>query len=58
MINIDFETRSKTNLLTDGAYNYLADPSTEVICMAWAQDGGKPQLWHPGDEIPACFMTS
>ena len=58
MINIDFETRSQTNLLTDGAYNYFTDPSTEVICMAYAQDGGEPAIWHPGEEIPACFMTS
>ena len=56
MINIDFETRSKTNLLTEGLYNYASCPSTEVIVMCYAVDGGEVQTWHPGDPVPDCFQ--
>ena len=35
---IDFETRSRCNLLTAGAYNYSLDASTEVLCMSYAFD--------------------
>ena len=52
MISIDFETRSETNLLTDGMYNYASCPSTEIICMAYAIDDEEPKLWHRGEPIP------
>ena len=55
MINIDFETRSAVDLLTEGVYNYAMDPSTEVICMAYSVDGQEPELWLPGDPVPECF---
>ena len=32
---IDFETRSVSNIKTDGTYNYCAHPSTEAICLGW-----------------------
>ena len=32
---LDFETRSKCNLLTDGADNYAQDPTTEVLCCGF-----------------------
>lgn len=57
MISIDFETRSKTNLLTDGVYNYASCPSTEIICMAYSVDGVAPELWLPGDLVPAVFAS-
>ena len=55
MISIDFETRSKTDLLTDGVYNYASCPSTEIICMAYSTDGEDPRLWLPGEPVPADF---
>ena len=58
MISIDFETRSKTNLLTDGVYNYASCPSTEVICMYYSVDGQEPLGWHPGDPIPEVFAET
>lgn len=47
VLHIDFETRSRVNLIAHGAYAYAQDPSTEIICMAWAFDDEEPQLWHP-----------
>ena len=35
-INIDFETRSTTDLRKTGVYKYVEDPNTDVWCMAWA----------------------
>lgn len=55
MISIDFETRSATDLLTAGVYNYASCPTTEVICMAYAEMGGEPALWTPGMPVPGHF---
>ena len=55
MINIDFETSSATDLLTEGVYNYATCPSTQVICMAYSVDGQEPLLWHPGEPVPDVF---
>ena len=48
----DFETRSRCNLLTAGAYNYSLDPSTEVLCMSYAFDDEDVQTWLPGTPFP------
>ena len=58
----DWETRSKCDLIARGAGNYVADPSTEVLCFAaviphdiapW-----RILIWHPFGEItvPAMFV--
>lgn len=47
---IDFETRSKCNLITDGASNYGLDPTTEILCLAMVyKDPAKDKewLWYP-----------
>jgi DNA polymerase bacteriophage-type len=45
---IDFETRSKVDLRKVGAHAYAEHPSTEVLCLAWAEEGDKePRLWSP-----------
>ena len=49
----DIETRSKISLQKVGAARYAADPSTEVLNMAFAVDRGPTQLWRPDDPIPA-----
>lgn len=51
-ISIDFETYSEADLKAIGAYNYAADPSTEVLCMAWAIDDEAPEIWLPDDVFP------
>ena len=54
----DIETRSKISLQKVGAARYAADPSTEVLNMAFAVDHGPAQLWRPGDPIPAEFFEA
>ena len=58
ILSIDLETRSATNLLTAGVYNYASCPSTEIICMAYAEDDTEPHLWHPGDPVPEAFYAA
>ena len=52
ILYIDFETRSRCNLLTDGVYNYAQDPSTEVLCMSYAFDDEEVKTWLPHDAFP------
>lgn len=35
-----------------GVYRYAEDPTTDVLCMAYAFDDEEPELWVPGDQIP------
>jgi len=49
-IILDFETRSKCNLLERGTSNYALDSSTEILCMAMVyKDPSKDKewLWYP-----------
>jgi DNA polymerase len=54
----DIETRSTINLETAGAWRYASDPTTEVLCLAYATDDGEPQIWVPGDPIPVEAFTT
>lgn len=48
MITLDFETRSKADLKRVGSYRYALDPSTTILCLAWAYDDEDDvHLWHP-----------
>jgi len=49
---LDFETRSECYLPARGVYNYAQDPSTQVLCMAWALDDGEVSVWTPGEPFP------
>ena len=40
----DYETRSNANLPKVGVDKYAADPSTEVLCAAYAVDDGPVQV--------------
>jgi DNA polymerase len=53
MIDIDFETRSKADIMECGAWRYSEDPSTEVLCMQWSVNGAEPELWIPGMPSPS-----
>jgi DNA polymerase len=53
---IDIETRSVTNLRECGAHTYAFHPTTSVLCLAWALDDEAPQLWLPGDPVPAVLQ--
>lgn len=52
-ITIDFETRSKCDLKTHGAWKYSQDPTTEVLCMAFKEGINASQLWVN----PSFFFT-
>lgn len=49
---VDFETRSRVDLPSKGAYNYCQDRSTEVLCMAYAFDDEDVQVWMPDEPFP------
>lgn len=50
MITFDFETKSYADLTKVGAWAYSEDPTTEVICCAWAIDDGPIETWWPGKD--------
>jgi DNA polymerase len=56
VLHRDFETRSRVLLRKVGSHKYAADPSTEVLCAAYAVDDSPIQLWIPGNPAPAEFF--
>jgi DNA polymerase len=52
----DIETRSAVSLRECGASTYAADPTTQVLCLAYAVDDEEPQLWLPTDPTPSVFL--
>src|SRR5215475_14584697 len=58
VLHRDYETRSHAILKTVGTYKYATDPSTEVLCCAYAVDGEPVQLRTPGDPVPAEFVEA
>jgi DNA polymerase bacteriophage-type len=54
----DIETRSTVRLETVGAWHYAAAPATEILCVGFAVDNAEPQIWTPGDPIPAAFLAA
>jgi DNA polymerase len=54
MITLDFETRSRCDLVSKGLHVYARDPSTEVLCVAWKFDDGPTQVAkYPSQELIA-----
>lgn len=53
----DFETRSAASLKS-GPIKYASDPSTEVLCCAFAVDDGPIRTWVPTDPIPHEFVEA
>lgn len=58
MLYLDFESRSTCDIWSAGAYVYAADPSTEVLCLAYAVDDGEVKLWLPGMPVPQEFFDA
>jgi DNA polymerase bacteriophage-type len=50
--HMDAELRSRIALDVAGVSRYARDPSTEVLCVAWAVDDGAPNIWRQGDPPP------
>lgn len=49
----DVESRSRCDLKKHGSRRYWADPSTEVLCIAWFDtDTEEPGYWVPGMPCP------
>jgi len=44
---LDFETQSKYDITVGGAWNYSKDPSTDILCLAYAVDDKSPKMWIP-----------
>lgn len=51
-VHLDFETFSFLDVRKVGGCRYAEDDSTELLCAAYALDGGKPRLWTPDHEEP------
>jgi DNA polymerase len=58
VLHRDYETRSRVILKLVGAHRYAADPSTEVLCCAYAVDNDPVQLWRPSDPVPPEFLAA
>jgi DNA polymerase len=58
VLHRDYETRSQLALKVVGAHRYAADPSTAVLCCAYAVDDDPVQLWRPGDPVPVEFAEA
>jgi hypothetical protein len=54
----DIETRSAADLNKLGARRYAADPTTTVLCIAYAVDDEEPAIWTPGLPVPQPFIEA
>jgi DNA polymerase len=52
ILYVDFETRSRVGLTTQGAYTYAQDLSTEILCMSYAFGDEDVQTWTPNVPFP------
>ncbi len=46
-VHLDFEIRSAVNLKNHGAFRWLEDPSSRILCLAYSIDGAPVSLWWP-----------
>jgi DNA polymerase len=58
VLHRDFETRSRVSIKKVGTHKYAADPSTEVLCIAYAVDDGPVQLWISGNPVPHVWFEA
>lgn len=47
LAHIDYETKSIIDIRKCGVYKYARDPSTDILCMAYAFDHEPTKLWTP-----------
>lgn len=50
--SLDWETRSACDLKAHGLAIYAEDPTTDILCAAWAFEGEEPIGWLPGEPCP------
>ena len=58
VLHRDYETRSRAVLKIVGTHRYAADPSTAILCAAYAIDDESVWLWTPGDPVPSEFFEA
>jgi DNA polymerase len=58
VLHRDYETRSQAILKVVGAQRYATDPSTEVLCCAYAVDDEPVKLWRSGEPVPTEFLAA
>src|SRR5580700_5449481 len=58
VLHRDYETRGQLLLERVGTHRYAADPSTHVLCCAFAIDDRPVQLWMPGHPVPPEFLEA
>lgn len=53
-LHLDYETFSMADLTKTGAYRYAADPSAEIVCLAYKVKGvhDYPKYWSPYYDKP------
>ena len=47
ILHKDYETKSTANLPKCGVYQYAKDPTTDILCMAYAFGDGEVEVWTP-----------
>jgi len=47
---LDFETQSRCDISDHGAWNYSCDPTTRVLCLAYAVNDERAKIWIPPSE--------
>lgn len=55
-LHLDFETFSESDIKKEGGWRYSLHPSTLMLCLVWAFDGGGGSLLLPGDPLPAMVV--
>lgn len=55
--HLDLETRSEVDLKRCGLHVYAAHPSTEILCAAYAVDGGPVRTWRKGMALGELVKT-
>lgn len=58
VLSLDFETRSAVKLRDAGVHRYAGDPTTDILCMAYAFEAQQPKLWLPGEPVPEEFHVA
>lgn len=51
-VHLDYETRSRVALKKTNVSVYAKDPTTDVLCLAYALDDGPTMVWVPGSPFP------
>lgn len=57
-VHIDYETFSRVDLKRAGLWAYARDPSTRILCVAWAWGDAEPEAWWPGLPPPASLLRA